>query len=159
MSAKPWQRPTACAHELVRLNETLAAEAAATGAKKIEIKIGIGLNTGIACVGNMGSKQRFGYSALGDTVNTASRLESLSPAYFVDLVLGEETAFASCRHWLCWSWTRFAVKGKNLPVRIYTGLGDETVAKSNSFQALKGVHDAMLGRLSRAGHGRRPRRR
>ncbi|MBI2255751.1 MAG: adenylate/guanylate cyclase domain-containing protein [Proteobacteria bacterium] len=130
--------------ELVRLNETLAAEAAATGAKKIEIKIGIGLNTGIACVGNMGSKQRFGYSALGDTVNTASRLESLSPAYFVDLVLGEETALASAGLALL-ELDQVRVKGKNLPVRIYTGLGDEKVAQSNSFVALKSLHDAMLG--------------
>jgi adenylate cyclase len=129
--------------ELVRLNETLAAEAAATGAKKIEIKIGIGLNTGIACVGNMGSKQRFGYSALGDTVNTASRLESLSPAYFVDLVLGEETASASDGFALL-ELDQVRVKGKNVPVRIYTGLGDEKVAQSNSFVALKSLHDAML---------------
>jgi adenylate cyclase len=130
-------------NELVRLNETLAAEAAATGAKKIEIKIGIGLNTGIACVGNMGSKQRFGYSALGDTVNTASRLESLSPAYFVDLVLGEETATASAGMALL-ELDQVRVKGKNLPVRIYTGLGDEKVAQSNSFVTLKSLHDAML---------------
>ncbi len=129
--------------ELVRLNETLAAEAAATGAKKIEIKIGIGLNTGIACVGNMGSKQRFGYSALGDTVNTASRLESLSPAYFVDLVLGEETAAAS-KGFALLELDQVRVKGKNLPVRIFTGLGDEKVAQSNSFVALKSLHDAML---------------
>jgi adenylate cyclase len=129
--------------ELVRLNETLAAEAAQTGAKRIEIKIGIGLNTGIACVGNMGSKQRFGYSALGDTVNTASRLESLSPAYFVDLVLGEETAMAS-EGFALLELDQVRVKGKNLPVRIYTGLGDEKVAASNSFVALKNVHDAML---------------
>jgi len=129
--------------ELVRLNETLAAEAAATGAKKIEIKIGIGLNTGIACVGNMGSKQRFGYSALGDTVNTASRLESLSPAYFVDLVLGEETAAAAPGFALL-ELDQVRVKGKNLPVRIFTGLGDEKVAQSNSFVTLKNLHDAML---------------
>jgi len=129
--------------ELVRLNETLADEAAKSGNKPINIKIGIGLNTGIACVGNMGSKQRFGYSALGDTVNTASRLESLSPAYFVDLVIGEETALAVPDFALL-ELDQVRVKGKNVPVRIYTGLGDESVAKGNSFQALKGVHDAML---------------
>lgn len=131
-------------HDLVKLNETFAEEAARTGAKRIEIKIGIGLNTGIACVGNMGSKQRFGYSALGDTVNTASRLESLSPAYFVDLVLGEETAAAASDFALL-ELDQVRVKGKNLPVRIFTGLGDEKVAKSNSFVSLKSLHDAMLG--------------
>ncbi|WP_374378131.1 CHASE2 domain-containing protein [Dongia sp.] len=129
--------------ELVRLNQEFADEAARTGTKKIEIKIGIGLNTGIACVGNMGSKQRFGYSALGDTVNTASRLESLSPAYFVDLVLGEETAEAASDLALL-ELDQVRVKGKNLPVRIYTGLGDQTVAQSNSFVTLKSRHETML---------------
>ena len=80
--------------ELVRINQRFAEEAARTGDKLIEIRIGMGLNSGICCVGNMGSDQRFDYSVLGDTVNTASRLESLSPAYFVDLVIGEETALA-----------------------------------------------------------------
>ncbi|MBK8159509.1 MAG: adenylate/guanylate cyclase domain-containing protein [Rhodospirillaceae bacterium] len=129
--------------ELVRINQRFAEEAARTGDKLIEIRIGMGLNSGICCVGNMGSDQRFDYSVLGDTVNTASRLESLSPAYFVDLVIGEETAL-TVPDFALLELDQVRVKGKNVPVRIYTGLGDERVAKSNSFQALKGVHDAML---------------
>nr|WP_298689009.1 adenylate/guanylate cyclase domain-containing protein [uncultured Dongia sp.] len=129
--------------ELLRINERFAEEAARTGDKLIEIKMGMGLNSGICCVGNMGSDQRFDYSVLGDTVNTASRLESLSPAYFVDLVIGEETAL-TVPDFALLELDQVRVKGKNVPVRIYTGLGDESVAKGNSFIGLKGVHDAML---------------
>lgn len=129
--------------ELARINQRFAEESARTGDKLIEIRIGMGLNSGICCVGNMGSDQRFDYSVLGDTVNTASRLESLSPAYFVDLVIGEETAGAVPDFALL-ELDQVRVKGKNVPVRIYTGLGDESVAKTNSFLSLKGVHDAMI---------------
>jgi adenylate cyclase len=129
--------------ELIRLNETLATEARTTDARPVTIRIGMGLNTGIACVGNMGSEQRFNYSALGDTVNIASRLEALSPAYGLDLVIGEETAGAVPDFALL-EIDQVRVKGKNRPVRIYTGLGDEKVAATNSYLALKPRHEAML---------------
>jgi adenylate cyclase len=74
------------------LNGELKAEAARDGRQPIVLGAGIGLNSGRACVGNMGSEQHMGYSAIGDTVNIASRLEGLSRAYGVDIVLGEDTA-------------------------------------------------------------------
>lgn len=129
--------------ELTRINAQFAAEAAKAGARPIEIKIGIGLNSGICCVGNMGSEQRFDYSVLGDTVNIASRLEALSPAYGLDLVIGEETAGAVPDFALL-EIDQVRVKGKNRPVRIYTGLGDAEVAATNSYLALKPQHEAML---------------
>jgi adenylate cyclase len=128
---------------LKRLNEQLAAEAAGSGKEPVKIKAGVGLNTGIGCVGNMGSEERMAYSALGDTVNTAARLESLSPAYFVDLVLGEETA-ADCRDFALLEIDQVKVKGKAIPIRIYTCLGTEKMAATNSFQQLKPAHDRML---------------
>jgi adenylate cyclase len=56
------------------------------------IKIGIGLNTGVAIVGNMGSSTRFDYSAIGDAVNVAARLESATKLEGVDVLIGEQTA-------------------------------------------------------------------
>jgi adenylate cyclase len=128
---------------LKRLNEQFAVEAAAAGKIPVKIRAGVGLNTGIGCVGNMGSEERMAYSALGDTVNTAARLESLSPAYFVDLVLGEETA-ADCTDFALLELDQVKVKGKAIPVRIFTCLGTEKMAASNSFQQLKPAHEGML---------------
>jgi adenylate cyclase len=129
--------------ELEALNERFKQEAKMTGLSKVKIKAGIGLNSGLCCVGNMGSDQRFNYSAMGDTVNLASRLEALSPAYKVDLVIGQETATAAPEFALL-ELDQVRVKGKAIPVTIYTGLGDEKVAETNSFQQLKPAHERML---------------
>src|SRR5262249_36980357 len=113
--------------ELTRVNAMLKENAAKNDWPEVELKIGVGLNSGICCVGNMGSEQLLGYFGLGDTVNIASRLESLSPAYGVDLVIGEETASGASEFALL-ELDRVRVKGKVLPIRIYTGLGDRAVA-------------------------------
>ena len=125
--------------ELKRVNAMLKEKAEKEGRAEVEIRIGIGLNSGICCVGNMGSEQRLEYSVLGDTVNIASRLEALSPAYGVDLVIGEETASGATDFALL-ELDRVRVKGKALPIRIYTGLGDQAVAATAEFQRL---HDAQ----------------
>jgi len=129
--------------ELAALNERFKQEAKLKGVTKVKIKAGIGVNSGLCCVGNMGSDQTFNYSAMGDTVNIASRLEALSPAYKLDLVIGEETASAAPEFALL-EIDQVKVKGKAVPIRIFTGLGDETVAASNSFVQLKAAHDRML---------------
>ncbi|MES1151400.1 MAG: adenylate/guanylate cyclase domain-containing protein, partial [Dongia sp.] len=128
---------------LKRLNEQFAAEASAVGKEPVKIRAGVGLNTGIGCVGNMGSEHRIAYSALGDTVNTASRLESLSPAYFVDLVLSEETAKDAADFALL-ELDQVKVKGKAVPIRLFTCLGFEAYAARTEYQALRERHDRML---------------
>lgn len=127
---------------LKTLNAAMAA-AATEDDPAIEIKIGIGLNSGTGCVGNMGSEQHFNYSVLGDTVNLASRLEALSPAYGVDLVIGEETASGASEFALL-ELDRVRVKGKVLPIRIYTGLGDRAVAATEEFRQLQEAQSRLL---------------
>ncbi len=84
----------------------------------IPLKIGIGVNTGEAVIGNMGSDTRFDYSAIGDCVNTAARLESATKDVGVDILIGENTA-KNCDFELK-SLRPIKVKGKSKYLKIYT---------------------------------------
>jgi adenylate cyclase len=129
--------------ELHRLNEDLKLEAARDGVEPIVLAAGIGINTGRARVGNMGSELRFDYSAIGDTVNIASRLEGLSRVYGVDIVLGEETA-RRAEGFALLELDLVRVKGRDTPLRVYTVLGDGRVTITHHFDMLSKHHDAML---------------
>ncbi len=129
--------------ELVRLNQAWREDAAATGQTYHEVKIGIGLNTGECCVGNLGADQKFNYSVIGDDVNLCSRLEGQTKAYGVDIVIGEKTA-AEAPAFALLELDLIRVKGKTRPVHIYALLGDEREAVDPAFSALSVTHDAML---------------
>jgi adenylate cyclase len=84
------------------------------------LDIGIGLNSGVASVGNMGSALRYGYTALGDTVNLSSRLEGLNKDYGTHIIVNESTyAAAKDAGLLFRELDLIRVKGKLLPVMIY----------------------------------------
>jgi adenylate cyclase len=129
--------------ELVRLNEAWRADAEAEGLAFDEVRIGIGLNTGECCVGNMGSDQRFDYSVLGDNVNLCSRLEGQTKSYGVDIIVSETTA-AEAPGFAVLELDLIRLKGKTRPARIFALLGDETLAENPAFQTLKANHDAMI---------------
>ena len=83
-----------------------------------EIKIGVGVNTGMMNVGNMGSEFRMAYTVLGDAVNLGSRLEGLTKGYGVDILVSESTKDA-VPEYLYREVDKVRVKGKDLPVAIY----------------------------------------
>jgi adenylate cyclase len=91
---------------------------------KPQLDIGIGLNSGVASVGNMGSALRYGYTALGDTVNLSSRLEGLNKDYGTHIIVNE-TTYAATRDakFVYRELDLIRVKGKTHPVMIYELIG------------------------------------
>lgn len=131
--------------EMVRKLEALnAGEGRDTGiAWPGEVRIGIGLNCGLCCVGNMGSAQRLSYSLIGDTVNLTSRIEGLTKHYGVTIAIGS----ALCDRlpgFAVVELDRVRVVGREAPETVFALLGDEAVAASPEFERLRDGHAAML---------------
>ena len=104
-----------CAKDIVKNMAELNKELQAEGLP--EIAIGIGINTGKAVIGNMGSATRFDYTAIGDAVNTAARLESATKELKVNILIGKDTA-NSCQYDLRYL-DDIQVKGKAFPIKVY----------------------------------------
>jgi adenylate cyclase len=91
---------------------------------KPHLDIGIGLNTGVASVGNMGSALRYGYTALGDSVNLSSRLEGLNKDYGTHILANETTfAYVNADGFVFRELDLIRVKGKLQPVILYELIG------------------------------------
>src|SRR3546814_18687098 len=109
----------------------------------VEVAIGICLNRGPCCVGNMCSAQRLSYSLIGDTGNLASRIEGLTKYYKVPIAMGsvlrqELPDFATVELDLV------RVVGRDRPESIFALLGDETLAAAPDFVGFTKGHAAML---------------
>ena len=128
---------------LVTLNEEWRVKPPAGGKALGQVKFGIGLNTGECCVGNLGSTRRFDYSAIGDDVNVASRLEGSSKMFGVDIVASEATRVEAPD----FAWLEIdgvLLKNKTRPVGVHALVGDRHYAVSVGFRELSQIHERML---------------
>lgn len=126
---------------LARLEEASADD---TAGDVHPINVGIGMNTGPCVVGNMGSQSRFDYTALGDAVNLASRLEGQSRYYQVKIIIGSSTARQAMDSFAVLELDLVRVVGKNEPEKIYALLGDEALRNDPDFQTAFALNQQML---------------
>jgi len=138
------QAGIAMANSMVEFNRVWKADCEANGRVYKEVKIGVGLNTGIACVGNLGSDQRFDYSVIGDEVNIASRFEGLTKQYGMTLAIGERTAemiagTGAARLEI----DLVRVKGRVKPSRLFT-LAETLHVPDGRMDELLPLHEAFI---------------
>lgn len=122
-----WGAPTsdvshalnACRAALSCQKYLTAARASASAEGGLMISARFGINTGTALVGNFGSDQRLNYTAVGDSVNVASRLESLNRQYGTDIIIGEATYIQVRNHVIGRCLDRVAVYGRDGGLYIY----------------------------------------
>jgi adenylate cyclase len=130
--------------QIDEVNAAREQEAMDGGHVYIPLKVGIGLNTGVSVVGNMGSDLKFNYSVLGDSVNLASRLEGQTKEYGFPIIVGSNTAMAVKDRFAILELDFIMVKGKTEPEVIYAIAGREDVMHSARFQRLRNLTIEML---------------
>ena len=131
-------RAVACALEMQLSMQAVNEHFARTGLPQIEM--GIGINTGEVVVGNIGSEQRLEYSALGDNVNLASRVEQLTKRFGADILLTEETR-AAVPSFACLEIEKVRVKGRRGVTTLYALLATE---ETEPVSKLAAAHERML---------------
>jgi len=121
---EPGHATRACESSLDMMKRVIELQKQWEAEGKPRLDIGIGLNTGVASVGNMGSSLRYGYTALGDSINLSSRLEGLNKDYGTHIIVNESTYNAvKDSDFVFRELDLIRVKGKLQPVTIYELVG------------------------------------
>jgi len=108
-----------------------------------EIAIRIGMHTGEAIVGNIGSDRLFNYTVIGDTVNLASRLESVNKFFKTKIIVSEETIRKTNNNFMARELGLIEVKGKTIPVRIFELIGEAHEASPEQKDFLLHYHSGL----------------
>jgi adenylate cyclase len=126
-----------CQRKVAELNATWAQ------AGKPLLHTRIGINTGLAVVGNVGSTERMNYTAVGDSINLASRLEGINKLYGTRTIISEATYQRVAEHFFCRLLDIVAVKGKTHGQKIYELIDVKTATLPLAFQQF--CRDYALG--------------
>ena len=132
----------ACATALDMMDKLRALQEEWREQGKPVLEIGIGINTGVMMVGNMGSEGRFDYTVLGDNVNLASRLEGLTKMYGVRIIVSETTWDVAKERFIGRELDVVRVKGKQNPVAIYQVM-DRAENQTRYLEPLSKYEEAM----------------
>lgn len=128
--AEPGHADRCCETALTMLGRLAELQEEWRAQDKPILEIGVGINTGTASVGNMGSILRYGYTAIGDAVNLASRLEGLNKEYGSRILISESTYITlQSERFILRELDLIRVKGKLLPVTIYEVLSPTVVGR------------------------------
>ncbi|WP_428429237.1 CHASE2 domain-containing protein [Pararhizobium sp.] len=142
--------PAKAVHAALAMRETLAnlnAKDAFGFGPANTVGIGIGIHTGLACVGNMGAETHFNYSAVGDTVNVAARIETACKDVCFDILVSESTANRAPQYALLEAGA-LPLKGKSTRTRTFAVIGDDSIAVSAEFRDLKKLHAQTIDALA-----------
>ena len=129
------------AQQMIKAIEDFNVELQAKG--RPPVGMGAGVNTGETLIGNIGSKEKFGYDVLGDSVSTAARLEGQTKSYGVLLIIGPNTNEIVKDRIFTLELDNIAVKGKTVGLRIYTPLHADAGSMPEYLLARE-QHDAMM---------------
>jgi adenylate cyclase len=130
-----------------RLNEDAAIMAMLKPAGLWPLRVGIGISSGPACVGNMGSAERFDYSVVGETVNAASRAESATKDLGADIVIAGAIDPRTATLALLDA-GRIRMKGRSAPAPVTVVVGDERLAASAAFLGLSDINRKLAEALA-----------
>ena len=117
---------------------------------KMELVTRIGVNTGVTLVGNFGSSTRFNYTAVGDTVNLASRLEGLNKIYGTKIIVSEDTYKEVKDEFIFRLLDLVTVKGREQSLKIYNLLSETSCENHEKYKKVSRLTEkAFINYLNR----------